>query len=164
MIKRKRNFKNYKEYKEYFKKLINLERKAQMEQHLKEIRTISGKERERRGRALLNMKAKYEGIGIGGFHIVRYSREREIRNTEISVGDIVLISLGKPTGREVQGTVYEIGKHYIKVAFSEKPPKYALSKNVRIDLFSNEITFKRMEKALEDLKNHPLLKLVLGTQ
>ncbi len=159
MIRKK--FSSYTEYISNFSKLVHLERKAQMETHLKEIMSISGKERERRGRAILNLKAKYLGVGLGGMHLVRYSRE-VMPETEISVGDVVLISRGKPTGKEVQGTVYEKTNRYITVAFSEKPPPYALKKGVRLDLFSNEITFKRMEEALKKLKDHPLLEFILG--
>ena len=147
-------------YKSHFKKLIDLERKAQMREHLEEIKRLSGKERERRGRAVLNLRAKYLGVGVGGMHLVRYTRE-DMPETEISVGDVVLVSSGRPTGREVQGTVYEKGKSFITVAFSEKPPRYALGKRVRIDLFSNEITFRRMEEALEMVEKHPLEDILL---
>ena len=159
---KKKRFKNYEEYKEYFKKLIDLERKAQIEFHLKEIKNLSGIEREKRGRAILNLKAKFLGRGLGGVYLVRYSRHEGLPKTEISVGDLVLVSKGKPTGSEVQGTVAEKTKYYLVVAFNDKPPPYALSKNVRIDLFSNEITFKRMEEALEKFKEHPLKDFILG--
>jgi superfamily I DNA and/or RNA helicase len=157
----RRKFGSYREYTDHFLRLIALERKAQMDQHLKEIRRLTGKERERRGRAVLNMRARYMGVGVGGMHLVRYFRE-DMPETEISVGDVVLVSSGRPTGKEVQGTVYEKGKNYITVAFTEKPPPYALGKRVRIDLFSNETTFRRMEEALGRLKDHPLLPLLLG--
>ncbi|MDQ7083299.1 MAG: hypothetical protein Q9N34_10445 [Aquificota bacterium] len=107
------------------------------------------------------MRARYIGVGVGGMHLVRYTRE-DMPETEISVGDVVLVSSGRPTGREVQGTVYEKGKTFITVAFSEKPPPYALGRRVRIDLFSNETTFRRMEEALELLDGHPLLDILLG--
>ncbi len=154
-------FPSYPSYLSHFSKLIDLERKAQMEIHLKEIKSMSGKEREKKGRAILNLKAKYLGVGLGGMHLVRYSRE-DMPETEISVGDVVLVSGGRPTGREVQGTVYEKTSRYITVAFSEKPPPYALGRKVRIDLFSNETTFRRMEEALKKIKDHPLLPLILG--
>ncbi len=157
----RKRFSSYAEYISNFSKLINLERKAQMETHLKEIRSLSGKEREKRGRAILNLKAKYLGVGLGGMHLVKYSREN-MPETDISVGDVVLVSRGRPTGREVQGTVYEKTNSYITVAFPEKPPAYAIKKGVRLDLFSNETTFKRMEEALKRLKDHPLLDFILG--
>ncbi len=161
---KKTRFSSYEEYKEYFLKLIELERKANRELHINEIKRLSGREREKRGRAILNMRAKAVGRGIGGVYLVRYSRPEGLPKTEISVGDIVLVSRGKPTGKEVQGTVVEKTKYYLIVAFSEKPPPYALGKGVRIDLFSNETTFNRMEKALERFNNHPLRDLILGKE
>ncbi|GAB6065570.1 hypothetical protein JCM9492_06620 [Aquifex pyrophilus] len=161
---KKTRFSSYEEYREYFLRLIELEREANRELHINEIKRLSGKERERRGRAILNMRAKPVGRGIGGVYLVRYSRPEGLPKTEISVGDIVLVSKGKPTGKEVQGTVVEKTKYYLVVAFTEKPPPYALGRNVRIDLFSNEITFNRMEQALERFKNHPLRDLILGRE
>ena len=159
---KKVKFSSYEEYKKHFKRLIDLERKAQIELHLKEIRTLSGKEREKRGRAILNLRAKLLGRGLGGVYLVRYSRPNGLPKTEISVGDIVLVSRGKPTGNEVQGTVAEKTKYYLVVAFNDYPPPYALGKSIRIDLFSNEITFKRMEEALNKFENHPLRDFILG--
>jgi len=155
-------FSSYEDYREHFRKLINLERKAQTETHLKEIKLLSGKEREKRGRAILNLRAKLLGRGLGGIYLVRYSRPEGIPKTEISVGDVVLVSKGKPTGKELQGTVVEKTKYYLVIAFTEKPPSYALGKSVRVDLFSNEVTFKRMEEALEYFKEHSLRDFILG--
>ncbi|RUM29697.1 MAG: hypothetical protein DSY32_02955 [Aquifex sp.] len=159
---KKIKFSSYEEYRDYFKKLIELERKAQTEVHLREIKTLSGKEREKRGRAILNLRAKFLGRGLGGVYLVRYSRPEGLPKTEISPGDIVLVSRGKPTGKEVQGTVAEKTNYYLVVAFREKPPTYALGKNVRVDLFSNEVTFKRMEEALNKFREHPLRDFILG--
>ncbi|AAC06940.1 hypothetical protein [Aquifex aeolicus] len=159
---KKTKFSSYEEYRNYFKRLIDLERRAQTELHLKEIKTLSGKEREKRGRAILNLRAKFLGRGLGGVYLVRYSRPQGLPKTEISTGDIVLVSKGKPTVKEVQGTVAEKTNYYLVVAFRDKPPPYALGKDVRIDLFSNEITFKRMEEALKNFKEHPLRDFILG--
>lgn len=161
---KKTRFQSYEEYKNHFKRLVDLERKAQIEMHLREIKTLSGKEREKRGRAILNLRPKFLGRGLGGVYLVRYSRPEGLPKTEISVGDIVLVSRGKPTGKEVQGTVAEKAKYYLVVAFTDYPPPYALGKSVRIDLFSNEITFKRMEEALNKFKDHPLRDFILGLE
>ncbi|HIP42573.1 MAG TPA: hypothetical protein EYG91_01360 [Aquifex aeolicus] len=157
-------FSSYEDYREHFRKLINLERKAQIELHLKEMKVLSGKERERRGRAILNLRAKLLGRGLGGIYLVRYSRTEGVPKTEISVGDVVLVSIGKPTGKEVQGTVVEKTKYYLVIAFTEKPPSYALGKSIRVDLFSNEVTFKRIEEALKYFKEHPLRDFIIGNK
>jgi len=161
-MKAKRRFSSYEEYARHFKGLIEEERKAQRELHLKEIRTLTGKEREKKGRAILGLKAKPVGRGLGGVYLVRYERREPLPKTEISVGDVVLVSGGRPTGREVQATVAEKGKYHLTLAFNEKPPPYALGRWVRVDLFSNEVVFKRMERALEEVREHPLLPLLLG--
>ncbi len=159
---KKLRFKDYREYESYFSRLIELERRAQMSQHLEEIKKLPGEERERRGRAILNLRGKLTGRGLGGVYLVRYTRREGLPRTEISVGDVVLVSRGRPTGREVQGTVAEITPHYVVVAFRDYPPPYALGKGVRLDLFSNETTFRRMEEALKKLKEHPLRDIILG--
>jgi len=158
---KKLRFKDFKEYEEYFSRLIDLERTAQMSQHFEEIKKLSGEERERRGRAILNLRGKLAGRGLGGVYLVKYTRRGRLPKTEISVGDVVLVSKGKPTGKEVQGTVADITPYYVVVAFGDYPPPYALGKGVRLDLFSNETTFKRMKEALKRLKEHPLLKILL---
>lgn len=42
-------FSSYEDYREHFRKLINLERKAQIELHLKEMKVLSGKGKEEAG-------------------------------------------------------------------------------------------------------------------
>jgi predicted DNA helicase len=90
------------------------------------------------------------------FKIVKYGREKEIE-TEISVGDLVLISRGNPLRSNLVGVVTERGKRYLSVAL-EKTPSWAFS-NVRIDLFANDITFRRQIENLENLKESGRLAL-----
>ena len=131
----------------WLKRLIEEERKAEIEIMKKEIKTLSGKEREKLGRAILGLKGKVIGREFS-FKIVKYGREREIES-EISVGDLVLISKGGPLKSNLVGVVTEKGKRYLSVAL-EKVPIWALN-NVRIDLFANDITFKRQIENLENL-------------
>ena len=56
----KLKFKDKFEYTDYWGFYIELERDAEKDFHLNEILNFSGKERERKGRAILNLKAKYE--------------------------------------------------------------------------------------------------------
>jgi len=137
------------QYVRHFSELVHLERKAQVEFHLREIRRLSGRARERVGRAVLNLRPKYEGVGFGSRHILRLSRadmpEHEIRN-----GDVVLVSRGSPLKEGQTGTVVEAGARYFLVAFDAKPPRWLLSaKKLRIDLYVNDITFQRMLGALK---------------
>lgn len=137
--------------KKYIKKLISLineERKAEMELMINEIKKLSPQKREKLGRAINKVKGKNLGKELG-FNIIQYGR-REIIDTEISVGDIVLISIGNPLKSDLTGTVTEKGSRFIKVAI-ENVPKWALKKHVRIDLYANDVTFRRMEENLVNL-------------
>lgn len=137
--------------KKYIKKLISLineERKAEMELMINEIKKLSPQKREKLGRAINKVKGKNLGKELG-FNIIQYGR-REIIDTEISVGDIVLISIGNPLKSDLTGTVTEKGSRFIKVAI-ENVPKWALKKHMRIDLYANDVTFRRMEENLVNL-------------
>jgi predicted DNA helicase len=78
----------------------------------------------------------------------------EVIDTEIGVGDMVLVSTDNPLRSDLTGTVTEKGARFIKVAFDKRVPKWAIKKKVRLDLYANDITFRRMEDNL----NHLTLK------
>ncbi len=134
-----------------YKELIEWERIAEIEQQLNEIRGFSAKERELFGRAILDLKGKREPLKFN-LYFVRFSRSREIY-TEIASGDVVLISRGEPLKSDVTGTVSEVKKHYITVAFENQPPKWVYGGNIRVDLYINDITFKRMGENLENIRH-----------
>ena len=134
-------------YIKWLKRLVEREREAEIEIMKREIRSLSGKEREKLGRAVLGLRGKVVGREFS-FKIVKYGREKEIE-TEISVGDLVLISRGNPLRSNLVGVVTEKGKRYLSVAL-EKVPGWAFN-NIRIDLFANDITFKRQIENLENL-------------
>ncbi len=138
-------FEDKHEYVDYWSFYIELEREAEKEFHLNEILNLSGKEREKKGRAILNLKAKYEGQIIGDFHVYKFSRE-DMPDHQINVGDVVLVSKQHPLKDGMEGTVFEKGKYFITVVFSQKLPS---GKKWRIDLYVNDITFKRMLGSLE---------------
>ncbi len=136
---------------EKFKLLIDMERIAEIEQQENEIKRLSGRERELLGRAVLDLK----GTGAGTkFHLflVRFFREKPIE-TEISTGDIVLVSKGNPLKSNLVATVVKVTEKTITVAFDGKPPKWVLKRGVRLDLYVNDVTFKRMEENLEELRD-----------
>ena len=138
--------------KKYIKKLIrliNYEREAEIDLMTHEISTMSGQKREDLGRAINKVKGKRLGKELG-MEIVQYGRS-DVIDTEISVGDMVLISTDNPLRSDLTGTVTEKGARFIKVAFDKRIPKWALKKKVRIDLYANDITFRRMEDNLKHL-------------
>ncbi len=132
----------------HLRTLVELERKAEIEAMRLEMKRLSGREREWAGRAILDLSGRTIGEELGYF-LVKYGREREIK-TEISVGDLVVISRYNPLKSDLVGTVVERGKRFITVAL-ETVPEWAL-KNVRIDLYANDITFKRWLENLDNLK------------
>ncbi len=135
----------------YIKRLIALvgeERKAEMNLMINEIKHLSPAKREKIGRAINKVKGKNLGKELG-FNIIQYGR-KELIDTEINVGDIVLISVGNPLKSDLTGTVTEKGRRFIKVAI-ENVPRWALKKNVRIDLYANDVTYRRMEDNLNNL-------------
>jgi predicted DNA helicase len=133
-------------------RLINYERDAEIDLMTREISTMSGQKREELGRAINKVKGKSLGKELG-LQIVQFGRSEPI-DTEISVGDMVLVSTDNPLRSDLTGTVTEKGARFIKVAFDKRVPKWAIKKKVRLDLYANDITFRRMEDNL----NHLTLK------
>jgi len=143
-------FDNYSSYEDRFIELVEMEREEEMERHQKEIENLSPEERQAKGRALLHMKGKDEGKGLGGNKIVKFSRNEELPEHEINVGDLVMVSKNEPLNPDnPTGTVVEKTSYSVSVAFREGCPEFVLGKDLRVDLYVNDITFQRMLDALE---------------
>ncbi len=147
---------------EKLKRWVELERKEEIETMRREMKSISGRKRESLGRAILNLSGKVLGEELG-YTLVKYGREKEFKNLQISVGDLVVISRGDPCKSDLVATVSEVGKRYIVVAFDKPPPNWALKK-VRIDLYANDITFRRQLENLQNLNEQGIkvLEFALG--
>ncbi len=143
-------------------RLINYERDAEIDLMTHEISTMSGQKREELGRAINKVKGKSLGKELG-LQIVQFGRS-EVIDTEISVGDMVLVSTDNPLRSDLTGTVTEKGARFIKVAFDKRVPKWAIKKKVRLDLYANDITFRRMEDNLNhlSLKGKNALEYILN--
>ena len=143
-------------------RLVNYERDAEIELMRFEIAHMSGKKREELGRAINNVKGKYVGEELG-LKIVQFGRSETIE-TEISVGDMVLVSAANPLSSDFTGTVTEKGARYIKVAFDKRIPRWVVKKKTRLDLYANDITFRRMEENLKhlSLKGKNALEYILN--
>ena len=142
--------------------LINYERDAEIDLMTREISTMTGQKREELGRAINKVKGKSLGKELG-LQIVQFGRS-EVIDTEISVGDMVLVSTDNPLRSDLTGTVTEKGARFIKVAFDKRVPKWAIKKKVRLDLYANDITFRRMEDNLNhlSLKGKNALEYILN--
>jgi len=127
-----------------------------------EIAHMSGQKREELGRAINKVKGKYIGEELG-LKIVQFGRSEKIE-TEISVGDMVLVSTDNPLKSDFTGTVTEKGARFIKVAFDKRIPRWVVKKKVRLDLYANDITFRRMEDNLKhlSLKGKNALEYILS--
>jgi predicted DNA helicase len=152
------------EYIKHFTELVELEREEQMRLHEDEMRRLGGREREEKGRAFLKMKGESQGLGLGGKHLVRFRKQNTgftLPESEIEVGDLVLVSRAgtapwdedNPTGTVAEKTLYSL-----TVAFDDVPPGFVYRKDLRIDLFVNDITFQRMIGALKRFKRLPRLR------
>ncbi|WP_340153027.1 IGHMBP2 family helicase [uncultured Marivirga sp.] len=153
-----KRFSNIEQYGTFFKSLIQKERKAEMEFHLHEIQHYSGRQREAKGRAILGLTGKDAGSGIGGVFLVKLVKASGLSDNEISNGDVVIISKETPTGKEDQATVVSKTKRSITIAYNKLPPYLVFGRNLRLDLFSNDITFQRMTEAIDKLQLLPSLQ------
>ncbi len=156
---------NEHEYVRHFTALVELEREEQMRLHEEEMQRLSGREREEKGRAFLRMKGKSQGLGLGGKHLVRFRKQNKDNETlpdsEIEVGVLVLISKQSTSPWDEDnptGTVAEKTSYSITVAFDDAPPGFVFRKDLRIDLFVNDITFQRMLEALKNFRRLPSVK------
>jgi predicted DNA helicase len=138
-------------YLEELYEAVELEKEAEIKFMINEIKQY-GRNREKIGRAINNLKGKFIKKEIGNLYLIKFGRKEPFK-TEITVGDVVLVSRGNPLKSDLTGSVVEIGNKYIIVSFSNNPPFWVQnSKNIRIDLYLNEVTFKRMQESI--LKLH----------
>nr|WP_206528006.1 IGHMBP2 family helicase [Marinitoga sp. 38H-ov] len=147
---------------------VELEKEAEIKSMLNEIKEY-GKNREKIGHAINNLNGKFIGKEMGNLYLIKFGRKESFK-TDISVGDVVLISKGNPLKSDLIGSVTEVGNKYVIVAFSNKPPFWVQkSKNIRIDLYLNEVTFKRMQESILKLhyaegKLNILKSIILGNK
>lgn len=142
---------------------IEYEREEERERHYQEMKHLTGFEREKKGRAVINLKKRKAGRTLSGEHLYLFSRQDGIES-EMNVGDQVIVSQNSPLDlQNPTGIIYEMGHKSMTIAFS-KQPRFASSKGLRIDLSVNDTTYKRMEEALLNLKSPTYSKLhkILG--
>ncbi len=139
-------FDNIGQYKEHFRRLVEKERLAEKQFHLDEIKRLHGQQREKRGRAILHLNAKLLGQFLD-YYIYRFGRAH-MPEHQIKTGDIVLVSAGNPLHFNIEGTVSAIGNRFIEVML---PQRVFKAREYRVDLYVNDITYKRMLEALETL-------------
>ena len=145
------------EYIEKYTRLVEKERQEEMQRHENEIRQLSGYKREQKGRAILHLRGRDQGTGLGNKFLIKYMRQKQgeqLPENEISVGDLVMLSKNHPLSDDnPNGTVIEKTNYSITVVFDNKPPQFIYKMGLRMDLYVNDITFQRMLEALDELQN-----------
>lgn len=148
------NIKQILNYTDEFRQLVELEREQEMREHEESIRNHSAERRQAEGKAILHLKGRDEGMALEG-KLIKFLRQYQgepLPETEITVGDLVMVSRrdplmsDNPTGTVVQKTNYSI-----TVAF-DNPRSFLFRKDLRMDLYVNDITYQRMKDALKTLQ------------
>ncbi len=145
----------YQRFLDKLQRCINLERQAEKELYFQELKSLTGEERQRKGRTLLHLLPKFLGRGLAGRWIWRFSRKnfQPLPEHQMKVGDLVLCSEGKPDlYLDPVGTITEVSKFHVIVAFEEDEPYRKRKGFTRLDLVSNETTFLRMQEAIEKIR------------
>jgi len=144
-------------YADRLTELVEREREEEMRRHEREIEQLSGREREERGRALLRMRGRDEDEGVGG-RLVKFMREqkgRPLPDTEIRVGDLVMISKKDPLRDDnPTGTVTQVTNYSVTVSFDSGARRlsgWVFGEGLRVDLYVNDIPYRRMQDALAKL-------------
>ncbi|WP_430884157.1 IGHMBP2 family helicase [Fusibacter sp. JL216-2] len=142
-------------YINHFRRLINMERQADIKRHEDEIKALSGGARERKGRALLNMRGRRAGRLYGNQHMIKYMKAdvgQALPELDMNVGDVVVISQGQPLKKgNPLGTIIEKRAHALIVLFDGAPEKWMVKRGLRVDLYVNDVTYRRMQEALDSL-------------
>jgi predicted DNA helicase len=137
-----------------FTRLVEMEREEEMRRHEQEIRSLSGREREEKGRALLDMRGREEGEGLGGVRVkfMKETKGEPLPDTEISTGDLVMISKTDPLRDDnPTGTVTQVTGYSVTASFDEAPDRWMTGDGLRVDLYVNDVTYQRMKDALARL-------------
>ncbi|OKY78936.1 MAG: Superfamily I DNA/RNA helicase [Candidatus Methanohalarchaeum thermophilum] len=152
-------------------RLVEMERKEEMREHEKSIRNLSGKERQNKGKTILHLSGKDRGESLEGYKVkfMRNRKGEKLPETEISVSDLVMLSKKDPLRDDnPTGTVIQKTNYSITVAFKEKPPSFLYGKNIRMDLYVNDITYQRMKDAINKMIgsdfNSDLRDIIIGIQ
>ncbi|ANQ53835.1 ATPase AAA [Thermosipho sp. 1063] len=149
----------------YIKRLIQLvefERNEEVKIMEWEMKNLTGPQREKKGRAVLDLTPKIIGEELG-MYLIKFGRKKVI-DTEISVGDEVIISKNDPTKSDIKGIVVEKGTRFITISTNNLLPKSF--KKVRLDLYASDITYKRQIENLENLNKNgkKVLTYILETR
>jgi superfamily I DNA and/or RNA helicase len=139
-------------------RLLELERRAEVEGTERLQAALSAAELERRGLTLLRLAVVEESAGPGGRVLVALERTRgdELPAHRFQPGDIAALrSLRAPQRSEdaaaPPGVVYRVTSRRVTIALDE-PPEESLEAPLRLDRVANDVTYRRMRAALDGLR------------
>lgn len=145
-------------YQDHFKRLINLEKEAEMRRHEREMKSLSGSEREDKGCCLTEMTSVSSSSGIGDEKHVKFRKasDEPLPDHEMTVGDLVQVSRNEPlSDNNPTATVWETTNRAITLSMSGDLPHWAMGDDLRIDLYVDNVTYERMLDALFVMKGLP---------
>ncbi len=161
---------NIDDYQNYFEELINLEQDEEMQRHQQEMRSLTAREREAKGRCTTNMTIRRRKSGLRGEDRVTFVRADgdPLPELEITMGDVVQVARDQPLRSDnPTATVWDKSSRSLTLSLSERLPGWVESGPVRIDLMVDNVTYLRMLDALFVLpalgrEKHPLRDRILG--
>ena len=141
------------EHFEQLQHLIDLEREAEKQENLRELRKFPVSQREARGKTVVGLIVDGVEGGMGGLTMITLSRAS--RGEELSpfhamnAGDNVLLTLA-PNNEfsSVEGTLYKVDEYRVTVAMNRAAPEEDIRGHCQIDLLGSDATYQRMRKAL----------------
>lgn len=140
-----------KQYQDYFQELVKLEQEEEMKHHKREIKHLSGHEREQKGRCLTEMTAVSFKKGVRSSNRVTFRKSdgATLPDLEISVGDLIQISRDRPLNDDnPTGTVWDKSSREITVSFPSSLPEWTKNGPIRLDQYVDNVTFQRMLDAI----------------
>ena len=143
-------------------RLVELERTAEANEAARLLSTLSAQELERRGSSLLRLRIAGERWGLGGRTLLDLEPTRggELPATRFQPGDLVLVRSSRDSGRPgaaplsggaPTAVIFRMRRERITIALDELPED-PLEEPLRIDRVANDITYRRLRRALEALR------------
>ncbi|MDE2489976.1 MAG: AAA family ATPase [Elusimicrobia bacterium] len=143
-----------KEHFERLQALIDVEREAEKEENLRELRRFPVAQREALGKTVTGLTIDGVETGLGGMPLVVLSRAPKGEELSpfhaMNAGDNVLLTLPPPAEpRAHEGTLYKVDEYRVTVALNDAAaPSESLRGACQIDLLGSDATYRRMRKAL----------------
>lgn len=151
-----------------FKNLLDLERKAEIEENEALLSQYSFKDLERRNLALTKMTIEHVSTGVYGRILLHLTRQAKADDDTASMlrrfspGDIVGLfqsGYGKEPGQEgAEGVIYRVSNKELVISFNEMHDFENFKQPLSVCLMANQITHERCLRALETLSKNEQAK------